>query len=241
MSYAFQSPHAQASSSLPPHHDPYTHDPYRYDPYSEHQDRYGDSHDSHPSRVLHRDNDDQYIDTYADHRAGASDFDNKPTNMTSEKADYASPYASKRASGNSIWTRDDKRAFASRSCPAKLFRILIGNLILAIIIVVSIILLNVMFLRPPNVAISGVGVPSQSGVSYQNGAFSFNVTVDISISNPNSISRASASSKPPPTTRKTSRSRWVMARSGTKRSNQTPTPRSSSPFRSNTIRARIRT
>lgn len=191
MSYAFQSPRAQqASTSLPPSHEPYSHDSQRYEPYSASWDQshghYGDTHDSHPSRALHRDSDDQYIDTYADHRAGAAAV-NDP-NMTSEKSGYGSPYASKRASGNSIWTKDDKRAFQSRSCPAKLFRIIIGNLILAIIFIVSIILLIVMFLRPPNVAISGVSVPSQNGVSYQNGAFSFNVSVDISISNPNSIS-----------------------------------------------------
>jgi len=109
--------------------------------------------------------------------------------MTSEKdAGYGSPYASKRASGNSIWTKEDKSAFRSRSCPAKLCRIIFGNLILAVIFIVSIILLIVMFVRPPNVAISGISVPSQNGVSYQNGAFAFNVSVDISVSNPNSIS-----------------------------------------------------
>lgn len=202
MSYAFQSPQAQVSSTLPRNNDPYTHDPYptdapqHYAPYSSahpDQDHYrndlGDSHDSDPSRGLHRQgHDDDYIDHYDDTtRAGAGESDD-PDIMASEKANYGSPYASKRASGNSIWNKEDKRAFASRSCPAKLCRIIFGNLILIVILIVSIICLIVMFLRPPNVAISGVGVPNQNGVSYQNGAFAFNVTVDISVSNPNSIS-----------------------------------------------------
>ena len=180
------------------HDDTYSHDPYstdaqqHYAPYATHPDHHtyrdelGDSHDSNPSRALHTDHDQDYTDTYADTRAGAAEpYD---PNMVSEKANYGSPYANKRASGNSIWTKEDKRAFASRSCPAKLCRILFGNLILAVIIIVSIICLIVMFLRPPNVAISGISVPSQNGVSYQNGAFAFNVSVDISVSNPNSIS-----------------------------------------------------
>lgn len=199
MSYAFQSPRAQVSSTLPHTHDPYSHDPYsadsqqHYAPYSgthQDQDHYrddlGDSHDSNPSRGLHRDAEDDYIDRYDDPtRAGAGGTD---ANMASEKAGYGSPYAAKRASGNSIWTKEDKQAFSSRSCPAKLCRIVFGVLILAIIFIVSIILLIIMFLRPPNVAISGLGVPNQSAVTYQNGAFAFNVSVDISVSNPNSIS-----------------------------------------------------
>ncbi|GAC97410.1 expressed protein [Pseudozyma hubeiensis SY62] len=200
MSYAFQSPRAQVSSTLPRANDDYTHDPYSADPqhqyapyYSQqdhdhYRDDLGDSHDSNPARTLHRDHQQSYDDDhhYSDTRAGASAIDDH--NMSAEKGNYGSPYAAKRASGNSIWTKDDKRAFSSRSCPAKFFRILIGNLILAIIFIVSIILLIVMFLRPPNVAISGVSVPNQNAVSYQNGAFSFNVSVDISVSNPNSIS-----------------------------------------------------
>lgn len=217
MSYAFQSPRAQVSSSLPstnyPHHDPYSaNSQQHYDPYSaqladqdhadyasrsappnHYGDQAGDSYDDNPSPGLHRERDnDQDYNNYADTRAGAGDhhhpYNDNTINMTSEKADYGSPYAAKRASGNSIWTKDDKRALASRSVPAKICRVLIGNMILAIILIVSIICLIVMFLRPPNVAISGVSVPSQNGVSYQNGAFAFNVSVDISVSNPNSIS-----------------------------------------------------
>ncbi|CBQ73229.1 conserved hypothetical protein [Sporisorium reilianum SRZ2] len=212
MSYAFQSPRAQVSSTLPDtQYGSHSHDPYptdaqqhqhNYAPYSgahsdqdHYRDELGDSHDSNPSRGLHggRDDvndDDDYIDRYNHHstRAGAGDIDD-PNMMASEKANYgSSPYAAKRASGNSIWTKEDKRAFSSRSCPAKLCRIVFGNLILILILIVSIICLIVMFLRPPNVAISGIGVPSQNGVSYQNGAFAFNVSVDISVSNPNSIS-----------------------------------------------------
>lgn len=196
-SYAFQSPRAQASSALPPNHHPYEHEAYshhpeQHAPYSGYPDQHagdhanlGDSYDSNPSRPLDRgrhrdgDDDDDNAYDYADTRA---------ENMTSEKADYGGPYAAKRASGNSIWTKDDKRALASRSVPAKIARVLIGNIILALIIIVSIICLIVMFLRPPNVAISGVSVPNQSGVTYENGAFAFNVSVDISVSNPNSIS-----------------------------------------------------
>lgn len=211
MSYAFESPQAQASSSLPSTHHPYPHDLYSGDPQhhapysaypdqvpadyaarSEHsgayRDNLGDSYDENSSRVLDRDRDDDpYVD--ADARAGAGDDQvYHDGNMASEKADYGSPYAAKRTSGNSIWTKDDKRALASRSIPAKICRVLIGNIIIAVIIIVSIICLIVMFLRPPNVAISGISVPSQNGVNYQNGAFAFNVSVDISVSNPNSIS-----------------------------------------------------
>ncbi len=94
--------------------------------------------------------------------------------MVSEKDNYgASPYNANRASGNSIWTKEDKRALASRSAPAKICRVIIGNIILAVILIVSIICLIVMFLRPPNVAISGISVPNQNGVSYENGAFAF--------------------------------------------------------------------
>ena len=215
MSYAFQSPQAQVSSSLPPahhpHHDPYSADARSYAPYSAHPDQdsadyafrsahpdhyrddVGDSYDAPPSRRLHRNEDDDDEYEYANTRTGAAhpspyNYDQSDNNMTSEKADYGSPYAAKRASGNSIWTKDDKRALASRSVPAKICRVVIGNVILAIILIVSIVCLIVMFLRPPNVAISGVSVPSQNGVSYQNGAFAFNVSVDISVSNPNSIS-----------------------------------------------------
>lgn len=215
-SYPFQSPQAQVSSSLPPTHDPYAHDPYsshpqqqqqhHHDPYSGHadydddradyahrsgytdqhnyRDDQGDSYDSNPSRGINQ--------PYADTRSGAIGDNSSPYNdagnMSSEKAGYDDGYAAKRASGNSIWTKDDKRALASRSVPAKICRVLIGNLILAVIIVVSIICLIVMFLRPPNIAISGVTIPNQNAVAYQNGAFAFNVSVDISVSNPNSIS-----------------------------------------------------
>ncbi|SPC66115.1 uncharacterized protein UHOD_04484 [Ustilago sp. UG-2017b] len=217
-SYPFQSPRAQVSSSLPPHHDPYANDPYssshpqqHYAPYSGQADDddgadyaqrtgypdqrnnnnyyredLGDSYDSNPSRGINQPGrTDEYNN--AGVISGNSPY-NDSANMTSEKAGYDDAYAAKRASGNSIWTKDDKRAFASRSAPAKICRFLIGNLILAIIIVVSIICLIVMFLRPPNVAISGVSVPNQNAVTYQNGAFAFNVSVDISVSNPNSIS-----------------------------------------------------
>lgn len=198
MSYAFQSPRAQVSSTLPHINDNYPHDPYSadslqpYDPpssrpdHDEYRDEVGESLDSNPSRTLHRDYEQDYGNHYNHLRAGAGEMDNY--NMGAEKANSGSPYAAKRASGNSIWTKDDKRAFQSRSCPAKLCRILIGNLILAIILVVSIICLLALFVRPPNIAISGIGVPSQNGVNYQNGAFSFNVSIDISVSNPNSIS-----------------------------------------------------
>ncbi|PWN48431.1 hypothetical protein IE53DRAFT_389375 [Violaceomyces palustris] len=90
--------------------------------------------------------------------------------------------------GNSIWSQADRGAFKERSVPARCFRVIFCVLIIAIIFVLSIVCLIVTFARPPNVAITGVGVPSQSGVSYTNGAFSFNVTVDITVSNPNSIS-----------------------------------------------------
>ncbi|SNX83863.1 uncharacterized protein MEPE_02571 [Melanopsichium pennsylvanicum] len=206
MSYAFQSPRAQVSSSLPPtnysHHDPYSAHPddqAEYATRSGYSDTYdrdhvGDSYDENPARELHRDRhaDNDEDDIYADTRAGAGEnnlYNNhEDNNMISEKAHYGSPYAANRASGNSIWTKDDKRALASRSAPAKICRVLFGNIILAIILIVSIVCLIVMFLRPPNVAISGISVPSQNGVSYENGAFAFNVSVDISVSNPNSIS-----------------------------------------------------
>lgn len=124
---------------------------------------------------------------YDPYSSAATEEQYRSANMTSEKPLYGNAY-DKRASGNSIWTKDDKRALSQRSAPAKICRFLIGNLIIGIIIVLSIFLLLVMFLQPPNVGVTGLSVPSQSGVNYQNGAFSFNVSIDIGVSNPNSIS-----------------------------------------------------
>ncbi|KAJ1026760.1 hypothetical protein NDA16_002057 [Ustilago loliicola] len=195
-------PYSSHSQQQQQHYAPYSaHQDYDdgadYAPRSGHPEQHnyrddqGNSYDSNPSRGINQQGREDEFNTYADTRSGAIG-DNNPYNhsgnMNSEKAGYNDGYAAKRASGNSIWTKDDKRALASRSVSAKICRVLIGNLILAVIIVVSIICLIVMFLRPPNVAISGVSVPNQNAVTYQNGAFAFNVSVDISVSNPNSIS-----------------------------------------------------
>ncbi|EPQ30362.1 uncharacterized protein PFL1_01888 [Pseudozyma flocculosa PF-1] len=211
-SYPFAgNPTAQSSSDHDPslhhhHHNPYPND-YQRDSHDD-DDAYRDhpqSHDSaysrdhaqpHPYTDRDGADDDGQDQAYRPHSLDAApaqpDYayrdtatvaaSRDPYTMTAEKGD---PYSGAR--GNSIWTRDDKRSFQERSAPAKIFRVLFCILVIGVIFVLAIICLVVTFVRPPNVAISGVGVASQE-VKYSNGAFSFDVKVDISISNPNSIS-----------------------------------------------------
>ncbi|KAN0064754.1 hypothetical protein ACQY0O_001811 [Thecaphora frezii] len=205
MSYPFAGTSQAQSSSAHDHHRPHSpyHHPHTDDVDDDVDHRYSQP-QSHYQPYSDRDLDDypQYP-THQPYRADSPTHSHEgesypirdsgvaaaAANMTAEKAAYKGTYAANR--GKSIWTPDDKRAFQKRSAPAKIVRVLFCILILGLILVLSIICLIVMFVRPPNVAISGLGV-SSSSVEYSNGAFSFNVSVDISISNPNSISASVA-------------------------------------------------
>lgn len=105
-----------------------------------------------------------------------------------------SPYGARGATmdpiytGNSIWSRDDKRAMAKRSVPAKLFRVLICIILNAIIVIISIICLVVIFARPFNVGVGTITPPSSNSVSLDGNAITFNGSIDFIVSNPNTIS-----------------------------------------------------
>ena len=190
-SYPFSGNHNAQSY---PHEDPYSRAPQHFAPYPSHPDR-DDEYDE-AAHLKNTRDEHAYQDRYDDFSAAyptqqaydSTDhqYNDRGNNTMAAEKVYDDGYAGRK--GNSIWTRDDKRAFAERGAAAKIFRSLFCFLVIGVIIVLSIILLILTFVRPPNVGISSVGVPNQSGVSYDNGAFGFNVSVDLSISNPNAIS-----------------------------------------------------
>ncbi|KAK0549956.1 hypothetical protein OC846_003872 [Tilletia horrida] len=85
-----------------------------------------------------------------------------------------------------IWTPQERSAFSRRSAPVKIIRTLFCILLIGIIIALSAILLIITFARPPNV---GIGAITANSTVPDLGATSlgFNVSVDITVSNPNDI------------------------------------------------------
>ncbi|KAE8223528.1 hypothetical protein CF319_g3459 [Tilletia indica] len=86
-----------------------------------------------------------------------------------------------------IWTHKHKSAFQRRSTPVKLIRSLCCVIIITLIIVLSAVLLIITFARPPNVAIGAI-TSNQTIPTLGRTTLSFNMTVDITVANPNAIS-----------------------------------------------------
>ena len=91
-------------------------------------------------------------------------------------------------SGHGIWSYDDLHAFQKRSLLNKIFRILVFIVTWGIIIALTVILLIFLFVRPPNLGLTGVDVPeSPDAIHYDEGMFSFDVPIHAIISNPNRV------------------------------------------------------
>ncbi|KAL9932925.1 hypothetical protein V8E36_008180 [Tilletia maclaganii] len=86
-----------------------------------------------------------------------------------------------------IWTQADRTAFSRRSAGAKVFRSILCVLLVGLIIALSAVLLLITFVRPPNAAVGAISsnetIPALGRTSLQ-----FNMSIDITVSNPNAIS-----------------------------------------------------
>ncbi|PKI82327.1 hypothetical protein MVES1_003515 [Malassezia vespertilionis] len=88
-----------------------------------------------------------------------------------------------------IWAVDDRRAFAKQSLILKVLRIVAFIIIIGIIIALSVLILIVMFLRPPNIGLDGLTLPSDlSQVHIEQMQFSVNANIKAVVANPNYIS-----------------------------------------------------
>lgn len=100
---------------------------------------------------------------------------------------YGTSQARKATRG--IWSYDDRRAFQQESWFLKLLRLVGFILVIGVIIALSVVLLIVMFLRPPNVGLKNLELPqSASDLQVQDERFMLNATIDAVISNPNYVS-----------------------------------------------------
>ncbi|KAK0540456.1 hypothetical protein OC842_000485 [Tilletia horrida] len=85
-----------------------------------------------------------------------------------------------------IWTHADRSAFQQRSTGVKILRSVCCVLLIGIIFVLSAVLLIITFARPPNVAIGAI-TSNQTIPTLGRTSLSFNMSVDITVSNPNAI------------------------------------------------------
>ncbi|CAD6890651.1 unnamed protein product [Tilletia controversa] len=86
-----------------------------------------------------------------------------------------------------IWTHAHRSAFQRRSTPIKILRSLCCVLLLGLIVALSAVLLIITFARPPNVAIGAIS-SNQTIPTLGKTSLSFNMSVDITVANPNAIS-----------------------------------------------------
>lgn len=90
---------------------------------------------------------------------------------------------------NGIWSYDDRRAFQRQPLWAKLLRIAAFIFFFGLVVALSVVMLIVIFLRPPNIGLQSLDLPnSASQIQIQDQAFSVNASLTAVISNPNYIS-----------------------------------------------------
>jgi len=87
-----------------------------------------------------------------------------------------------------IWLPEDRRAFQNQSLFMKILRIVVCLLVTGIILTLCILMLLFVFLRPPNIGLKNVDLPTTNDVQIQGSSFQFNANVDFVISNPNYVS-----------------------------------------------------
>lgn len=87
-----------------------------------------------------------------------------------------------------IWLPEDRQAFQNQSLFMKIFRIVVFILVIGIILTLCILMLLFVFLRPPNIGLKNVNLPSNTDVRIQGQTFQFNANIDFLISNPNYVS-----------------------------------------------------
>lgn len=87
-----------------------------------------------------------------------------------------------------IWLPEDRRAFQNQSIFMKILRILFSFLIIGIILTLCVLMLLFVFLRPPNIGLQNIIVPTMHDVQVENGTFQFNTDIKFLISNPNEVS-----------------------------------------------------
>jgi len=90
-----------------------------------------------------------------------------------------------------IWLPEDRRAFQEQSLLSQIFRCLVCFLVLGVILVLSIIILIVLFLRPPNIGVKNIDMPQSIdglNIDPSRQAFSFPINLTVRVSNPNYVS-----------------------------------------------------
>ncbi|WFC97344.1 hypothetical protein MYAM1_000054 [Malassezia yamatoensis] len=125
----------------------------------------------------------------------SSAFDTSTQQHHSEPNDayYRDPmYAEQgmpRKSSRGIWSYDDRRAFQRQPWWLKLLRILAFILLFGLIVALSVVMLIVLFIRPPNIGLQGLSLPnSASQIQIQQESFTVNASLNAVVSNPNYIS-----------------------------------------------------
>ncbi|WFD20507.1 T-complex protein 1 subunit delta [Malassezia caprae] len=87
-----------------------------------------------------------------------------------------------------IWLPADRRAFQNQSLFMKIFRIIVCLLITGIVLTLCILMLLFVFLRPPNIGMKNVNLPTDKDVQIQGGSFKFYANLSFLIANPNYVS-----------------------------------------------------
>ncbi|WFD27850.1 hypothetical protein MNAN1_002856 [Malassezia nana] len=87
-----------------------------------------------------------------------------------------------------IWLPEDRRAFQNQSLFMKILRMILSFLMIGIILTLCVLMLLFVFLRPPNIGMQNVLVPTVDDVKVESGTFQFNTEIKFVISNPNEVS-----------------------------------------------------
>ncbi|WFD41424.1 hypothetical protein MPSI1_000051 [Malassezia psittaci] len=112
----------------------------------------------------------------------------EPNDMYFADPTYAEQGMS-RKSRRGIWSYDDRRAFQRQPWWLKLLRILAFILLFGLIVALSVVMLIVLFIRPPNIGLQGLNLPnSTSQIQIQDESFTVNASLVAVVSNPNYIS-----------------------------------------------------
>lgn len=105
-----------------------------------------------------------------------------------DNAYTARPRQRTRRSSRGFWSYEDRHAFRQQPLWKQILRILAFILVIGFIFAVCVVMLIVLFLRPPNVALTRLQTPqSPTQVNLGNDQLSFNASVSAVVSNPNYV------------------------------------------------------
>ncbi|CAO1634760.1 unnamed protein product [Parajaminaea phylloscopi] len=89
---------------------------------------------------------------------------------------------------DSVFSQADRHVFFKRSVPVRALRSICCIVLWTIIIIINVVLLVVLFARPPNVALLSINPPGAEDFSVSGTTFTANGTVNFAVSNPNTFS-----------------------------------------------------